>query len=1155
MCGQRSIDTTMTKRLYTLLAGLVSLSALAQSNAPSNLAGSAPAYNRVVLSWKDNTTNETKFEIERKDFTSFTKIGEGAANATTYTDNTVQGSGSYTYRVRAILATGAATTYSGEVTVTTPATPPTTPTGLGAATLSTSAIRLTWTNPGAGTATDFLLERGASSGGPFAQVAIVPYSRTPTYDDGGLAGGTPYCYRVRARGPGGTSDYSNVACATTTALAPVPPVTPSGLAVSSVSTSQLQVFWQDANVVPVTFEVSRATSVGGTYQVIQADFGQKIYTDNNLPANTPYCYKVRAKNSAGLYSGYSNEACGTTKAPAPTAPATPARLSVNAVSSSQVNLQWADLSDNETGFQIERAPNSSGTFTKIADLGANATTYSDNGLSGSTAYCYRVRAVNGVGPSGYTDTQCATTPASPAGVPQNLAAVAASTTQINLSWSGVSGASGYQLERSPNGNDNWTKIADPAGNATTYSDLNLTPNTRYFYRLRALNAAGAPGGYANTADATTPDSPPAAPARLVITSVTYNQIGLQWAAGSANQSGFQLERSPDGSTWTKLADIAGNATTYTDNTVQPQTRYFYRLRAVNGAGASGYSGVVDATTPAGPPASPQNLMATAVSTTQINLSWAAIATATNVLVERSPNGNDGWTQLTSLPGDATSYSDQGRTPNTRYYYRIRATNASGTGPYSIVVNAITPDAPPAAPARLTATAASFGQINLQWADLSGNESGFQLERSLNGSDGWTKIADVAANATTYSDPNLSPRTRYFYRIRAVNAAGPSDYSNIADATTPDAPPAAPARLTATAASTTQIDLNWGDASDNETGFEIERSTDGVTFAKIADVAANATTYPNTGLTPNTRYYYRIRAKNAVGTSAYANVADATTPDVPPAAPARLTATAVSPTQVALAWADLSTNESGFQLERGSSATGSFAKVADIPANTTTYTDNNLTDATPYCYRIRAVNAAGPSGYTDAVCVTTPLAPPAAPTDLTGLVQDYDQIRLSWTAVSPKAVTISIERATSTNGPFLEIKQVPAAVTSYVDPNLTEFTTYYYRIRAINTAGNSGYSNVATARINEVVIAVEDELDTHTDLYVSDRTLHIVTNWFSTLSTTVQLLTQTGQPVLTDSRFVRPTARWYYDLSHLPTGIYLVHISADGRKLTKRILLP
>lgn len=1138
--------------IYLLALGLLTTAGLrAQSNAPSNLAGTAPSYNRVVLTWKDNTTNEAKFDIERNDFTSFTKIGEVAANTTTYTDNTVQGSGSYTYRVRAVLATGAPTTYSGQITVNTPAAPPTTPTGLGAAAQSPSSIRLNWTNPSGGSATDFLLERAPASGGPFAQIAVVPYSRAPTYDDTGLASGTQYCYRVRARGPGGTSDYSNTTCTNTTA---VPPVTPSGLSVLAVSTSQLQVFWQDANVVPVTFEISRATSPGGAYQVIQADFGQKIYDNTGLPANTAYCYRVRAKNSAGLYSGYSNEACGITKAPAPTAPNAPARLSVSAGSSSQINLQWADLSDNETGFQIERATGPTGAFAKIADAGANATTYSDNGLAGNTQYCYRVRAMNGVGPSAYTDVQCATTPAAPAGVPQNLAAAAASTTQINLSWTGVGGAASYQLERSPNGSDGWTKLADLPGSATTYSDPNLTPNTRYFYRIRALNATGAPGGYSNVADATTPDSPPAAPVRLAITTVAYNQIGLQWAAGSANQNGFQLERSLDGNSWAKLADLPAGATTYADNAVQPLTRYYYRIRAVNAAGLSDYSGVVDATTPAGPPAAPQNLVATAASTTQIDLSWSAIATASGVLVERSPNGSDGWSQVASLPGSATTYSDPSLTPNTRYFYRIRAVNASGAGPFSTVADATTPDAPPAAPARLTATAVSFGQIDLQWADLSGNEAGFQLERSPDGNS-WTKLTDLPANATTYSDRTLNPRTRYYYRIRAVNAAGASAYSGVADATTPDGPPAAPVRLTATAASTTQIDLQWTDTADNETGFELERSTDGTTFSKIADLPANATTYPNTGLTPNQRYLYRLRAKNAVGVSAYSNVAEATTPDVPPAAPARLTATPTTPSQVVLTWVDLSTNESGFQLERGSSATGTFTKLADLPATTTTYTDNGLADATAYCYRVRALNAAGASAYTEAVCVTTPLAPPAEPGGLTAQVQDYDQIRLAWAAVSPKALTVSIERAASPGGPFAEIKQVPAPTTSYVDPNLTEFTTYYYRIRAINAAGNSAYSNVASARISEVVIAVAEALDAHTDLVVSNRTLHVSTDWLVPATATLQLRTTAGQPVLTDHRTVRPADRWQYELAPIPAGVYIIQIESDGRTLAKRIVLP
>lgn len=1138
--------------LLLLLCGLLDLLAQAQTNnVPSSLTGTAPAYNKVVLTWKDNSTGETKFEIERNNFASFVKIGESAANTPTYTDNTAGGG---TYRVRAILATGAPTGYSNEFTISTPPAPPTTPINLLANAQSASLIRLSWTNPGAGTASEFLVERGTASGGLFTQIAVVAYSRAPGYDDNQVSGGTQYCYRVRARGPGGTSDYSTVACATTPG---VPPVTPNQLSIIAVSASQLQLFWADANVQAVTFEISRADSPGGTYRVISSDYGQKIYDDKNLPASTQYCYKVRAKNSVGLYSGYSNEACGTTKAPTPTAPNAPARLAVNAVSSNQINLQWADLSDNETGFQVERATGGpTAVFSKIADLGANATTYSDQSVQPSTQYCYRVRAINTVGNSSYTDVQCTTTPAPAPGVPTNLVATAKSTTQIDLTFKAPNATQGdyYEVQRSTAGGSyQFAKNVqvDASGNGL-FNDSGLQPNTRYCYKVRRYSSPGS--DLSGEACSTTPDAPPASPARLTITATTYNQISLQWADLSSNESGFQIERSPDGAAWNKIADVGANTTTYNDQSVQAQTHYYYRVRAVNAAGASDYSNVVDATTPAGPPAAPQNLVATAASTTQINLTWNAVANATNILIERSPNGTDSWNQVGSVLGTATSYNDPNLTQNTHYYYRIRATNSSGNGQYSNVADATTPDAPPAAPARLAITTTAYNQISLQWADLSSNESSFQIERSPDGT-AWNKITDVGANTTTYSDQTVAPQTHYYYRVRAVNGAGPSGYSNVVDVTTPVGPPIAPQNLAATAASTTQINLIW-DGVANAATILVERSPNGTTdWNQVGSVTGAVTTYSDPSLTRNTHYYYRIRATNVTDTSPYSNIADATTPDVPPAAPARLTTTAISPSQISLQWADLSNNESGFEIERGSSATGTFQKVADVGANITAYEDKNLVDNTPYCYRVRAKNAAGLSAYTDPACATTPLAPPATPTNLTAQVFDYDQIRLNWSPVGATVVTVFIERSTSSTSGFSEIKQQPVGPTTYIDMGLQEFTTYYYRIRVANAAGYSGYSNVATARVDEVVIAVEDELETHTNLFVSQRTLHVVTNWFSTMHTSLQLLTTTGQPILTDVRKVNPSDHWSYNLDALPTGSYIIHIVADGRKLAKRVLLP
>ena len=188
--------------------------------------------------------------------------------------------------------------------------------------------------------------------------------------------------------------------------------------------------------------------------------------------------------------------------------------------------------------------------------------------------------------------------------------------------------------------------------------------------------------------------------------------------------------------------------------------------------------------------------------------------------------------------------------------------------------------PPNAPTSLVATTSSSTQINMIWTDNSSDETGFEVERSANGTTGWTLIASPSTNINSYYNTGLTPSTQYFYRVRAVNANGNSAYSNVADATTsapPSTPPTAPTSLTATAASSSAINIAWTDNSSDETGFELERSANGTTgWTLITTKAANVTTHSDTGLTAETAYYYRLRAVNAAGNSSYSNTDDATT---------------------------------------------------------------------------------------------------------------------------------------------------------------------------------------------------------------------------------------------------------------------------------------
>jgi hypothetical protein len=187
--------------------------------------------------------------------------------------------------------------------------------------------------------------------------------------------------------------------------------------------------------------------------------------------------------------------------------------------------------------------------------------------------------------------------------------------------------------------------------------------------------------------------------------------------------------------------------------------------------------------------------------------------------------------------------------------------------------------------------------------------------------------------------------------------------------------ASPTNLAAKAVSTSRIDLTWTDNATNETAYRVERSNDGSHWATVATLAANSISYQNTGLAAGTKYYYRVRATNASGSSNYSTTAIATTltssTATLPAAPTNLIATIVSSRQVDFAWQDRATNETGFRIERYSQQDGRWVTIGSVATNVTRYSDTTVVGGRTYYYRIRAVNTAGSSAY--AYVVQTKLA--------------------------------------------------------------------------------------------------------------------------------------------------------------------------------------
>ena len=289
------------------------------------------------------------------------------------------------------------------------------------------------------------------------------------------------------------------------------------------------------------------------------------------------------------------------------------------------------------------------------------------------------------------------------------------------------------------------------------------------------------------------------------------------------------------------------------------------------------------------PNAPTDLAAVAVSSSEIKIDWTDKSNnETGFKIERAKGGG-AFVEITTVGANVTTYSNSGLSANTEYTYRVRAYNGFGNSTYSNSASATTPliiiFIIPAAPTDLTASAVSNSEIKIDWTDKSNNETGFKIERAK-GNGFYMEIKTVGANVTTFADSGLSVNTEYTYRVRAYNGFGSSSYSNSASATTffiilIPTPPLPPTDLSANGVSSTRIVLDWADKSTNESGFKIERREGSAPFTVIDTVAANITSYSNSGLDANTTYNYRVMAYNGFGNSAYTNTATGKTEIAPP----------------------------------------------------------------------------------------------------------------------------------------------------------------------------------------------------------------------------------------------------------------------------------
>ncbi|MGF7034118.1 pectate lyase [Paenibacillus mucilaginosus] len=748
-------------------------------------------------------------------------------------------------------------------------------------------------------------------------------------------------------------------------------------------------------------------------------------------------------------------------------PAAPSGLKAES-GNAQVQLTWGTVTD-ATYYSVKRSETSGGGYSTIAqlqsDAGAASASYTDSSVTNNTAYYYVVTAGNASGES----SPSAEVQGAPVG--QGLPAATTNVTaapgdgQVTLSWTGVLGATAYEVKRSATSGGPYSSVASGV-TGTSYTDTGLTNGTTYYYVVHALNAAG-----------TGPDSAETAgkPGSFLINDSFENSPLGALPSGYTTPYGSGVISAFSSTNNTSVINNSHLTNSYGSTSAAVIDNATNVLWINDGAGRGGFNKAfapVTADSKKGITAQLRFMQTARVGDSyvlELLNSNKKMAVSFNINSSPIAISNNTWYTVKYVADVSANTADL--FVNGEYYGNVAFSTpvtdiasvnfrmaGSSTG-HAYVDDMIVYTQEVTTPQSLTAEGANL-RVELNW-NAAGGADGYNVYRSTSKEGPYTLVAaGVPSNSYSDTTAGLINNSYFYYKVTAVNASGESDPSNTAEAYPNDVPPpSAPVTGLHAIVRDGQLTIAWNPV-EGATYYTLERST--TPAGPFVSLLVNgkpkiaAASYLDMGLNAQTKYYYKLTAGN-VGGLGQPVLLEGVSPAAPLQAPTLLSAEAARK-GVELAWSSVP-KAASYKVQRSEVNGGPYTTLASVTEKS--YTDSTAEAGRTYFYVVTAANDLQESRISNQLRVKHAALISGAPSKPAGLraAANDGEVTLSWNPVAG-AKTYNVKRADSPNGTYTTIAVTSTA--AYQDKAVTNGTTYYYTVSAAKAKGEGPESDLIAA---------------------------------------------------------------------------------------------